>query len=116
MELNDTQKKAIEISKKIINIMGERISTPKIYDVVHESNHYAFKIGFIAYDYFSVVFQYELDVIGCYIECGKQECISLIKGRNCYSDSDLNAYFSEIKNELELRIPDKYLIAKGWAV
>lgn len=114
MELNDTQKKAVEVIKKISDIMGNRISTTKIYDIVHESNHYEFKIGFISYDYYSVVFQYELDIIGCYIECGKQERISLIKGRYCYSDIDLNAYFSEIKKELELRIPDKYLMAKGW--
>ncbi|MCD7742149.1 MAG: hypothetical protein LUI06_08100 [Ruminococcus sp.] len=114
MEFNDTQKKTMEVSKKISEIMGDRISSTKIYDVVHESNHYEFKIAFIAYDYFSVVFQYELDIIGCYIECGKQGCISLLKGRHCYSDTDFNIYFNEIKKELELRIPDKYLAAKGW--
>lgn len=32
MELNDTQKKAVEVIKKISDIMGNRISTTKIYD------------------------------------------------------------------------------------
>jgi len=116
MDLNDTQKKAIDVSKKIKEVMGDRISTTKIYDVVHETyqNYYAFKIGFISYDFFSTVFQYELDVIDCYIECGKHDCISLVKGKHCYSDTDLVDYFNKVKEELELRIPDKYLIAKGW--
>ncbi len=112
--LNDAQKKAIEISRKIREIMENRTDNHGIYDVVHESNHYEFKINFIAYDYFAVVFQYEQGIISCYIECGEQESIFLVKDRGCYSDTDLNDCFSEIKKELELRIPDKYLVAKGW--
>ena len=33
---------------------------------------------------------------------------------NCYSDTVIEDYISKIKDELELRIPDKYLKAKGW--
>ncbi len=112
--LNDADKKALEISKKIREIMGNRTDKQGIYDVVHESNHYEFKIRFVAYDYFAVVFQYEQGIVDCYIECGEQESIFLVKGRDCYSATDLNDCFSEIKKELELRIPDKFLVAKGW--
>lgn len=115
MELNDTQMKSIEASKKIKEIFGDRIGTPKIYDVVHENNHYQFRIGFTAYESFSVVFQYEMDIIGCYFECGRQDCISLVDGRHCYSDTDLEAFFKEVRTQLELRVPDKFLKAKGWA-
>ena len=31
-----------------------------------------------------------------------------------YSDTVIEDYISKIKDELELRIPDKYLKAKGW--
>ena len=94
--------------------MGNRTDKQGIYDVVYESNHYEFKIRFVAYDYFPVVFNYEQGIIGCSIKCGKKRWISLVKGQHWYSDTDFNAYFSEAKKELELRIPDKYLIAKGW--
>ena len=114
--LNDAQKKALEISRKIREIMGDRTVYHEIYDVVHENNHYEFKIGFVAYDYFSVVFQYEQGIVDCYIECGEQESIFLVKERGCYSDTDINDCFSEVKKEIELRIPDKYLVAKGWKV
>lgn len=63
---------------------------------------------------FYVVFQYNLDIIGCYIEAGNNICIPLITDKNCYSDTVIEDYISKIKDELELRIPDKYLKAKGW--
>ena len=114
MELNDIQMKAIEVSKKLKSTFGNRITSTKIYDLVDEANHYSFKIGFLAYNYFSVVFQYELDIIGCYIEGGNNACISLILEKHCYSDTNLDDYIAQMKNELEIRIPDKYLKAKGW--
>lgn len=64
--------------------------------------------------FFYVVFQYNLDIIGCYIEAGNNICIPLITDKNCYSDTVIEDYISKIKDELELRIPDKYLKAKGW--
>ena len=114
MELNETEKIAIEIKKIIMEIMGDRIDDPEIYGIVNVSPHCQFEIRFVAYDYFPVVFNYEQGIIGCSIKCGKHCWISLVKGQHCYSRTDFNAYFSEAKKELELRIPDKYLIAKGW--
>ena len=39
------------------NILGNRISSTKIYDVVDVPDHHSFKIKFVAYNYFSIVFQ-----------------------------------------------------------
>lgn len=114
MELNNTQKKALEVSKIIRDTFENRVSSAKIYDVADDAGYHSFKIGYIAYNYFSVVFQYEQDIIGCYIECGKNSCISLITDKCCYSDTDMHEYLSKVRNELELRIPDKYLKSKGW--
>lgn len=114
MKLNKMQLMAVNISKVLKNILDDRISSSKIYDLVNKPNHHSFKIGFIAYNYFYVVFQYNLDIIGCYIKVGNGICIPLITGKNCYSDTVIEDYISKIKDELELRIPDKYLKAKGW--
>lgn len=114
MELNKIQLMAVNISKVLKNILNDRISSSKIYDLIDESNHYSFKIGFTAYNYFYVVFQYNLDIIDCYIEVGNNLCVPLITAKNCYSDTVIEDYILKIKDELELRIPDKYLKAKGW--
>lgn len=114
MELNETHKKALEVSKTIRKVLPGRVSTTEIYDVVDVPNRHEFKIKFVAYDYFVVIFQYELGIIGCAIECGKNHYLSLVDGQHCFSEVNLDEYFEEVKKNLELRIPDKFLKAKGW--
>lgn len=48
------------------------------------------------------------------MQMGSDKYISLSCGHKCYSDTNMDVYLEEIKKELELRIPDKYLIANGW--
>ena len=114
MELNNIQMMAVNISKKLKDVFGDRIANTKIYDVVDEPNHHSFKLEFVAYNYFAIVFQYELDIIGCHIVLGNGRQISLVSGKQCLSDTDIEQYIHEVKREIELRIPDKYLEAKGW--
>ncbi len=116
MVLNDTQQKAIDVCNTIKDAFGNRIGTPKVFDVVDDKDHRQFKIGFVAYNFFSVVFQCESDIIGCYIESGRQDTISIVSGRHCLSDTDLNSFFADVMQQLELRIPDKFLKANGWIV
>ena len=68
----------------------------------------------ILLDYFYVVFTYELDIIGFSIEVGNGRLISVMNTHNCYSNTDMEAYIQRIVEELELRIPDKYLQTRGW--
>lgn len=114
MELNKTQLQAVGISKKLRSVLGDRVSNTQIYDVVDEPNHHSFKIRFLAYNYFAVVFQYDLDIIGCHIVFGDGINISLIEGKHCLSDTEIDKYLLDVKKEIELRIPDKYLKDKGW--
>lgn len=95
-------------------IFGNKIRGIEYYDVVEEAGHWSFKIGFLAYDYFYVVFTYELDIIGFSIEVGNGRFISVMNTHNCYSNTDMEAYIQRIVEELELRIPDKYLQTRGW--
>ena len=62
MQLNDTVKLAQEISKEMRTIFKDKIDATQIYDVNDDINHRAFKIKFIAYDYFVVIFNYEQDI------------------------------------------------------
>ena len=45
---------------------------------------------------------------------GNGRLISVMNTHNCYSNTDMEAYIRRIVEELELRIPDKYLQTRGW--
>ena len=109
MQQNNFNDIRIDTGKKIKKIFGNKIRGIEYYDVVEEAGHWSFKIGFFAYDYFYVVFTYELDIIGFSIEVGNGRLISVMNTHNCYSNTDMEAYIQRIVEELELRIPDKYL-------
>lgn len=114
MQLNDTTKMALEISKKIQTIFKDKVTSTQIYDVNDDKNWRTFKIKFVAYNYFVVVFNYERDIIGCSIEQGNSSYITLSESKDCYSDNNLDVFFKNIIKDLELRIPDKFLKAHGW--
>jgi hypothetical protein len=105
---------AIKISEIIESKFGNKIDTTTLYDIVDVRGHQQFKIKFQAYDYFVIIFSYDLDIIGCSIVQGHDNYISLVTGKNTYSDTNFDVYFEKIKHELELRIPDKFLSARGW--
>ena len=114
MQQNNFNDIRIDTGKKIKKIFGNKIRGIEYYDVVEEAGHWSFKIGFFAYDYFYVVFTYEPDIIGSSIEVGNGRLISVMNTHNCYSNTDMEAYIQRIVEELELRIPDKYLQTRGW--
>ena len=104
----------MDIGRKIKRIFGDKIRSIEFYDVVEEVGHWSFKIGFFAYDYFYLVFNYELDIIGFSIEIGNGRLLRVNNTHNCYSNTDMDTYIKEITEEIELRIPDKYLESRGW--
>ena len=53
---------------------------------------------FIAYEYFVVICNYELDIIGFFLELNEGRFVSLLNGHDCYSDIDFK----------------KYLKSRGW--
>ena len=114
MQLNDFNKIRMEIGRKIKQSFGNKIRGMEFYDIVEKTGHWSFKICFIAYNYFSVVFSYELDIIVFSIEVGNGKLLSVINEHNCYSNMDMDSYLQNVIEELELRIPDKYLKIHGW--
>ena len=118
MELNEIEKMlelARETRKQIRKVFGERVDTITGYDYVDETSHQTFKLDFGAYDYFAIEFDYENDLCEFFIVLTKEVKLSLTKEPAVYSQiTDWDEYLKGIKDELELRIPDKFLKAKGW--
>jgi len=48
------------------------------------------------------------------MQMGSDKYISLSRDHKCYSDTNMDVYIEEFKKEVELHIPDKYLIANCW--
>ena len=115
MELNETGKFAVETSRMIRNVFGDRIYSLGIYDIVEEPNHRTFKLDFLVYNFAGIKFQYENDFFEIYLFLNGEEGLLLSKPNSRYSEiSDWDAYLKEIMAKIESYIPEKYLKAKGW--
>ena len=114
MQANNMLKLARETRKKVRQSFGSRVETITVYDVVDVPNHHMFKLNFAAYDYFWIQFNYENGLCGFSLIFNDQFGTSLGK-RLAYSEiTDWDSYLKDVMEEIELRIPDKFLKAKGW--
>lgn len=91
----------------------DRIKDFVVKDIVDDVNHKSFSIEFSAYDYFPIVFSYEMGRMG-YSMCFGNRTIALENSQKWWDEANFDVFFKELKEELELRIPDKYLKAHGW--
>ncbi|EKU16704.1 hypothetical protein D593_1355 [Streptococcus intermedius BA1] len=115
MQLNETEAMAVRTSRMIRNVFGDRIDNSGIYDVIDEPNHQMFKLNFAAYNYCWVQFNYDNDLCGFSIVLNDEFGVSLENEMRSYmATSDWDNYLKEIMAEIELRIPDEFLKAKGW--
>ena len=87
MQLNETDRMALEFNRQARELLGNRVTDFVISDVIDDPNHRAFSSTFKAYDFFMVRLNYDRGNFSCCICTGQ---------------------------EIELRIPDKFLKAKGW--
>lgn len=92
---------------------GKRFTDYIIGDVVNDSEYGFFSIKFCAYNYFPMLFEYDRGRFACYIDFGTRK-IKLESSQKLWYNADFNIFFKEIRTQLELRIPDKFLVAKGW--
>ena len=115
MELNETGKFAVETSRMIRNVFGDRIYSLGIYDIVEEPNHRTFKLDFLIYNFAGVTFIYENDLFEIHLLLNLHNEKVISKPNSHYSEiSDWDSYLKEIILEIESYIPEKYLKAKGW--
>lgn len=70
-------------------------------------------IEFEAYRYFVVRLTYDRGSLGCAIINGKYG-IAIESSEQWYEKADLSKFFNDIMDDLELRIPNKYLEKNNW--
>ena len=110
----ETAKKLTLACEVLEKEFGNAMTAMKVYDVVNQPNHYYFKIRFIAYEYFCVVVQYDMGSTCSYIEGGRTPDPELSADYRDHSEIDYETFLHETNEEIRIRIPDKYLKAKGW--
>ena len=114
MQTNNMLELARETRKKIRKVFTDKVDTITAYDIVDEPNHHTFKLNFEAYNYFWIEFDYENEWWEFFIVLN-EACKQSLYNRTKFSEiTDWDAYLSGIMKEIELRIPDKFLKAKGW--
>ena len=84
-----------------------------VNNLFDDESHRSFSIEFNAYDYFPVIFNYDMGRMG-YNICFGDRMIELENSQKWWDEADFNILFAELQKELELRIPDKYIQANGW--
>ena len=114
MYLNDTHKMAVSVKEYLEKNFGDKIESFKIKNVVDDRNYRSFSINFKAYDYFVVLFNYDRGRIGCSIQYGEKTFIGLKNSQKWYEKANFDIFCKELQEQLELRIPDKFLEANGW--
>ena len=108
--------KASEIMKSIKTAVKKKMGNESTYfitsNVNDDPNHKSFQFEFLAYDYFWVGIEYDKGLVTAYINSGENKVeISL---EDWWEKIILSDWIEQLDSELRLRIPDKYLDAKGW--
>ena len=114
MEKNDMLELARETRKKIREVFTDKVETITAYDIEDEPDHRTFKLNFAAYNYVWVEFDYENDWCEFFIVLN-EACKQSLHSKTKFSEiTNWDAYLTGIMKEIELRIPEKFLKAKGW--
>ena len=112
-ERNKTTQMASDLCDQIMERFGDRVDDFVISNVVDNPNWREFSIEFFAYNYFFIRLNYDRGRFGCCI-CIGEYGISLENTKKWWDTADFDIFFDDLERELELRIPDKFLKAKGW--
>lgn len=89
-----------------------RVQGFSLYDVTDEP-YKMFSLKFYAYKFYVVILNYDRGHFGCCISFGT-DAIALESNKEWDDNGDLLDFWADIDGQLQLRIPDKYLIANGW--
>ena len=110
---NETDKMAGNLCNMIKKRFGNRVYNFAVLDVIDDPNWREFGIEFYAYDYYVVRLNYNRGRFGCCI-CEGKYGIRLNSSQEWWDTANFDIFFDDLERELELRIPDKFLKAKGW--
>lgn len=98
----------------LINYFDNKVSDFSIFNIDEEEAHKSFCVQFKAYSYFIILLSYEKGRFGCSIQVGEHAFISLENSQKWWDEADFDVFLKELQEQIELRIPDKFLKAYGW--
>lgn len=113
LELNETEKMASDFIDAIDKRMGEQVDNFVLDDVSDDPRYRTFTIRLLAYNYFHVYIRFDRGSILCALK-DSDSYILLPNSQENYSKMDIDKFVEELRREIELRIPDKYLKAHGY--
>ena len=102
-----------ELMKGLKKYFNNKITSS--YTVLHmtDTPYVMFSFSFIMYDCFNVVLNYDRGRFGCHLVIGEKK-IPIKNSQKWYDTADMNIFYEELEQQLELRIPDKFLEYYGW--
>lgn len=104
------------MADKIIDELSDQMkkgaTNYQIKDINEDVNNKTFVVEFVAYEYYWIGIYYEKGRITPYIIEGNH-IIKMKNLSNWWEEMDLSDWVKEMICEIKLRIPDKYLEAKG---
>ncbi|MGD7043212.1 hypothetical protein [Jeotgalibacillus proteolyticus] len=101
-----------ELKKALKDHFNDRIGSFSIFGQT-DTPYTMFSMQFIMYNYFNVILNYDRGSFGCPIVNGDVG-IGLPNSQEWYDKADLDIFCEELKEQIELRIPDKFLEHNGW--
>jgi len=105
-----------KITRSFIEKLGNAVENFEIYNIVdypHPVQYWGGSVKFKIYNFYAIVISLECEKLWIYIPNLHDGGDIKISNNNC-STMDWDKLVEEVKEEVQLRIPDKYLIAKGY--
>ncbi|BAC15324.1 hypothetical protein [Oceanobacillus iheyensis HTE831] len=101
-----------EVKKALKAHFDDKIGTFNVFGQT-DTPYTMFNMQFEMYNYFNVIFNYDRGRMGCVLVNGEYG-IGLYNSQKWYDQADMNLFCKELQEQVELRIPDKFLEYNGW--
>ena len=113
MQLSDVRSIADTVITSMRSTFGGAVDNINLFDVCEVSGHNAFSIAFTLYDYYCMRFNYEKGRFGACIVFGNYAITIPSSYKWINQVAHLDLYWTEVNEEIRLRIPDAYLGQNG---
>ncbi|MBF2519423.1 hypothetical protein IA940_05755 [Listeria marthii] len=113
MQLSKAEVLASKVSDEIEERLRDKISSSFSICKTQDEPWIEFSIEFSAYNFFNIILNYDRGSFGCSIVNGGLG-IALPNTQKWYDKADMDIFCKELQEQLELRIPDKFLVYNGW--
>lgn len=118
MDGQRSDRSALELAKGVQSSLrayyAERATGFAVKNLVENPAHRAFSVLFEVYDFLPVIFNYDRGFFAFAVDYGSRSVLISPTGGEWAPFDEFDFVLQQLDGELRLRIPDKYLEAKGW--